>query len=113
MRRYITLVLTAFVNSGDVSVQPQTRRPGISSEAQRRTALYTKNAGLIVTIDIGAANDIHPKNKPGVGRRMAVWALVRYAFNGNPKNANLTNESGLPATPFRTDDWPDPTAGKR
>src|SRR4029079_14867475 len=28
-----------------------------------------------VTIDIGAANDIHPKNKLDVGRRMARWAL--------------------------------------
>jgi sialate O-acetylesterase len=38
---------------------------------------------------------------------------VRYAFNSNPRNPNLTNDSGLPASPFRTDDWPDPTAGKR
>jgi len=38
---------------------------------------------------------------------------VRYAFNSNPRNPNLTNESGLPASPFRTDDWPDPTVGKR
>lgn len=162
-------------------------------EAQRRTALYTAHAGLIVTIDIGEASDIHPKNKLDVGKRMAVWALkdvyghkvigppvvigadekngkvvltftdvgtglrlkngekleefaiagedhkwiwaeakisgknrvevwskdvpvpkaVRYAFNSNPKNPNLTNDSGLPASPFRTDDWPDPTAGKR
>lgn len=162
-------------------------------EAQRRTALYTKNAGLIVTIDIGVANDIHPRNKLDVGKRMAVWALgdvyghkvlgppriaradakngkvvltfgdvgsglriksgekleefaiagddkkwvwaeariigknrvevssphvsdpkaVRYAFNSNPRNPNLTNDSNLPASPFRTDDWPDPTAGKR
>ena len=162
-------------------------------EAQRRTAVNTPNTGLIVTIDIGEANDIHPKNKLDVGHRMAVWALkdvygrkltdspmfkaaeikngkiiltfddvgsglkikdgekldefaiagadkkfvwaeakivgknkvevwsknisnpqaVRYAFNNNPKHPNLTNDSGLPATPFRTDDWADPTAGKR
>jgi sialate O-acetylesterase len=162
-------------------------------EVQRRTAGNTKNAGLIVTIDIGVANDIHPKNKLDVGKRMAVWALrdayghkvlgapvvvradakegkvvltfgevgsglrikngdkleefaiagddkkwywaeakivgknrievssskvsdpkaVRYAFNSNPRNPNLTNDSGLPASQFRTDDWPDPTAGKR
>lgn len=162
-------------------------------EYQRRTAMADKNAGLIVTIDIGEANDIHPRNKLDVGKRMAVWALrnvygrrlteaptlasnevrngkliltfkdvgsglrmktgakleefviagsdrkwywaearivgkdkievwssavadpkaVRYAFNTNPKNPNLTNDSGLPASPFRTDIWPDPTAGKR
>ena len=163
-------------------------------EAQRRTSLTTPNTGLIVTIDIGEARDIHPKNKLDVGRRMARWALVdvyrrkftksgprflwakigarkivltfddvgkglkirdgnkleefaiagedrqwhwaqakiagkdrvevwsdtmphplavRYAFNNNPKHPNLTNETGLPAGPFRTDNWPGPTDGKR
>ena len=163
-------------------------------EAQRRTALATPNTGLIVTIDIGEASDIHPKNKLDVGKRMCRWALadvygrkitksgpmfrraeingskivltfdevgqglklrdgdkleefaiagadhkwywaeakivgknrvevwsasvpqplaVRYAFNNNPKHPNLTNETGLPTAPFRTDDWPGPTDGKR
>ena len=163
-------------------------------EAQRLTALNTPNTGLIVTIDIGEARDIHPKNKLGVGKRMARWALadvygrkltksgpmfrearvagpkmivkfdevgvglrirdgdkleeftiagddgvwhwanakiagkdrvevwsesvakpvaVRYAFNNNPKHPNLTNETGLPAAPFRTDNWRGPTDGKR
>jgi sialate O-acetylesterase len=163
-------------------------------EAQRRTALTTRNAGLIVTIDIGEAHDIHPKNKLEVGKRMYRWALadvygrkmlksgpsftkaetkgsrmivafseageglrvrdgdklaefaiagpdrqwhwaeakiigkdrvevwsdlvhqpqaVRFAFNNNPRNPNLTNETGLPAAPFRSDNWPGPTDGKR
>lgn len=163
-------------------------------EAQRRTALNTANTGLIVTIDIGEARDIHPKNKLDVGNRMARWALVdvyghkmtkagpvfreakisgskiivrfdetgaglkirdgdkldefaiagadhkwywanakisgknaievwsdavpqpvavRYAFNNNPRHPNLTNETGLPAAPFRSDNWPGPTDGKK
>ncbi|MGO8705759.1 MAG: sialate O-acetylesterase [Candidatus Brocadiia bacterium] len=30
---------------------------------------------------------------------------VRYAFAMNPEGANLYNKDGLPASPFRTDDW--------
>lgn len=30
---------------------------------------------------------------------------VRYAWADNPDQANLYNEEGLPASPFRTDDW--------
>ncbi|PWT88272.1 MAG: sialate O-acetylesterase [Blastocatellia bacterium] len=163
-------------------------------EAQRLTAKSLPNTGLIVTIDIGEAHDIHPRNKLDVGKRMANWALadvykqgvnkagpnfesansngsellltftnvgtgltvrgggklhefaiagadqkwywadaeivgrnrvkvwsskvpkpvaVRYAFNNNPRNPNLTNGSGLPASPFRTDNFPGPTDGKR
>jgi sialate O-acetylesterase len=35
---------------------------------------------------------------------------VRYAWADNPA-ANLYNSAGLPASPFRTDDWPGVTAG--
>lgn len=37
----------------------------------------------------------------------------RYAFNNNPRHPNLTNDTGIPAAPFRSDDWPGPTDGKR
>ena len=30
---------------------------------------------------------------------------VRYAWSDNPEQANLVNREGLPASPFRTDDW--------
>lgn len=176
-----------------VKPEPEDAPWSFIREAERRTAINTPNTGLIVTIDIGEASDIHPKNKLDVGKRMAVWALkdvygkalvdspkfkkaeikgskivltfddvgtglkikdgekleefaiagadkkfvwadakivgknkievsspqilaplaVRYAFNSNPKHPNLTNDSGLPAVPFRTDDWDDPTKGKR
>ena len=31
---------------------------------------------------------------------------VRYAWANNPQQANLVNQAGLPASPFRTDRWP-------
>jgi sialate O-acetylesterase len=31
---------------------------------------------------------------------------VRYAWADNPSGCNLYNRAGLPASPFRTDDWP-------
>ncbi|HJY28588.1 MAG TPA: sialate O-acetylesterase [Pyrinomonadaceae bacterium] len=158
-------------------------------EAQMMT-LREPQTGMAVTIDIGDENDIHPRNKLDVGRRLAAWALadtykqkvipsgplfdrftiegnevrirfkyadglktidggplkgfalagedrhfvwadariegdtvivsspkiskpvaVRYAWADNPI-ANLYNKAGLPASPFRTDDWPGITAGR-
>ena len=153
-------------------------------EAQFQTLLHLENTGMAVTIDIGEAKDIHPKNKQEVGRRLALiarantynenitfsgpvydsyriernsiritfkqaemglktkngeplkgfaiagldhkfhWAeavirgndivvsckdienpvAVRYAWAANPV-CNLINGDGLPASPFRTDDW--------
>lgn len=154
-------------------------------------ALSLPKTGMAVAIDIGEADDIHPKNKQEVGRRLAlaalaiaygkdvvysgplyesmsiegnrirlrfkhvdgglvakdgeglkgfaiagedrkfVWAeariegdtvvvsspqvpnpvAVRYAWADNPV-CNLYNRAGLPASPFRTDDWPGVTAPK-
>ena len=45
-------------------------------EAQRK-ALKLDGVGMAVNIDIGMANDIHPKNKQEVGRRLALLALNR------------------------------------
>ena len=159
-------------------------------EAQLRT-LAEPNTAMAVTIDIGMANDIHPRNKRDVGLRLARFAqtelygadlvasgplyeshtikrervtvrlrsarglrarggdplsgfaiagedrkfhwanariegetvivthprvpkptAVRYAWADNPV-CNLVNAAGLPASPFRTDDWPGITAGRR
>ena len=38
--------------------------------------------GMAVTIDIGDAKDIHPKNKQEVGRRLAQWALAKVYDKG-------------------------------
>jgi sialate O-acetylesterase len=168
------------------------KEPGESAwaelrEAQRLT-LSEPHTGMAVTIDIGDADDIHPRNKSDFVLRLARWALadtyrqpivrsgplylsasaegaairvrfthaegltttdgaaprafavagmdrrwhwaeariegtsvlvsspevpqpaaVRYAWADNPE-ATLRNGAGLPASPFRTDDWPWTTA---
>ncbi|HZS60411.1 MAG TPA: sialate O-acetylesterase [Gemmatimonadaceae bacterium] len=144
----------------------------------QHAALSLPNTGEAVIIDLGDANDIHPRNKQDVGVRLAlaarhisgptfrgahvqhgrmviefdhtgdglitkgqlrgvkgfaiagadrhfVWAeaaikgdrvivwseavrdpkAVRYAWGDNPAAANLYNRDGLPAAPFRTDQW--------
>jgi sialate O-acetylesterase len=160
-------------------------------EAQSMTLSLPKT-GMAVIIDVGEANDIHPRNKLDVGNRLAlaaqkvaygdkavfsgptyasmktegnkirltfnnvggglvarggalkefaiagpdkkfVWAdariegntivishssvqnpvAVRYAWANNPQQANLYNKEGLPASPFRTDDWPGLTISKK
>jgi sialate O-acetylesterase len=51
------------------------------------------------TIVVGSAEVPHP-------------VAVRYAWRINPQ-CNLYNRAGLPASPFRTDDWADPGLGNR
>lgn len=175
-------------NFGPLQQKPEENSWAELREAQLMT-LSLPNTGMAVTIDIGDANDIHPKNKQEVGRRLSLWALaktyaisveysgptyksmkregqqirielgntakglitkglnalkgfaiagtdkkffwanakidgntiivsspevkspvaVRYGWGQNPE-CNLFNSEGLPASPFRTDDWPGRTA---
>ena len=59
-----------------------TTRPGQESSwaelqnAQRLTLRLPKT-GMAVINDVGAANDIHPRNKKTVGERLSRWALNR------------------------------------
>ncbi|MBC23465.1 MAG: 9-O-acetylesterase [Phycisphaerae bacterium] len=45
-------------------------------DAQLHARRTVENTGLVVTIDIGDADDIHPRNKQDVGKRLAMWALA-------------------------------------
>ena len=175
-------------NWREVREQPTESAWAELREAQLLT-LSLPNTGMATAIDIGDAEDIHPKNKQEVGRRLAlnalakvygkdvvysgpvyksmsiegdkirlsfdhvdgglvskggvltgfaiagedsqfVWAnaqidgetvvvsnpeirhplAVRYAWADNPL-CNLYNKAGLPASPFRTDDWDGVTKG--
>ena len=61
----------------------------------------------------GADRRFVPAQAVRVGQRVQVWseavpepAAVRYGWVHNAEQANLINRAGLPASPFRTDDWP-------
>ena len=38
-------------------------------------------------------------------KEVANPVAVRYGYTMNPRGANLYNKDGIPASPFRTDDW--------
>ena len=46
-------------------------------DRMRRILETTAGTGMAVINDVGEANDIHPKNKHDVGRRLALWALAK------------------------------------
>jgi len=53
-------------------------RPGADWSIVREGMLKTlalPGTGMAVAADIGEANDIHPKNKQEVGKRLSLWAL--------------------------------------
>jgi len=61
-----------------MSARPE---PGDSAWAELREAqsmtLRLPNTGMATIIDIGEADDIHPRNKQDVGKRLALWALAK------------------------------------
>ncbi|MDH4410878.1 MAG: sialate O-acetylesterase [Verrucomicrobiales bacterium] len=60
-------------------------------EAMLKTLTLPKT-GMAITIDLGDAKDIHPKNKQDVGKRLSYWAL------GTVYGKNVSATSGpLPA----------------
>ena len=57
---------------------PNYNRPGDGWSVVREAMLKTlrlPNTGMAITVDIGEATNIHPKNKQEVGRRLSLWAL--------------------------------------
>jgi sialate O-acetylesterase len=77
----------------------KTSEPGDSDwaelrEAQMLTCDAEKNVGVACIIDIGAAKDIHPKDKQNVGKRLARLALVdNYGFAGKITRSGPTYRS--------------------
>ncbi len=51
-------------------------------DAQLNTAQVVPNCGMAVAIDVGDADDIHPRNKAAVADRLAAWALSQVYGKG-------------------------------
>jgi sialate O-acetylesterase len=52
---------------------------------QQLRCLTLPNTGMASALDVGDADDIHPKNKADVGERLALWALAKdYGMNLEP-----------------------------
>ncbi|MEZ0607816.1 sialate O-acetylesterase [Fibrella sp. WM1] len=65
----------------DYNYQPSESGWAVLREAQFN-ALSTPNTAMVVAIDLGEWNDIHPDNKKGVGDRLAL-AAQKLAYNEN------------------------------
>jgi len=70
---FLVVQLANYLERRDAPVDSEWAR---LREAQLHVSQNVKNSGLAVTIDIGDAKDIHPKNKQDVGTRLALVALA-------------------------------------
>jgi sialate O-acetylesterase len=70
---FLTVQLPNFHRPQQQPVEPS---GWVTVREEMLKTLSLKNAGMAITIDVGDAADIHPKNKQEVGRRLALWALA-------------------------------------
>jgi sialate O-acetylesterase len=68
---------TQLANFKKVKVDPLEEDVWASLCDEQRRCLTIPNTGMAVANDIGEADDIHPKNKIDVGKRLALWALAK------------------------------------
>ncbi len=88
--------LAPFLFVSLASFRAPQEEPGESNWAILResqaTALSLPNVGQAITLDIGDADDIHPKNKQDVGIRLALWAgYLSYGTHSIPSGPIYRN----------------------
>ncbi|MGM0620051.1 MAG: sialate O-acetylesterase [Bacteroidota bacterium] len=77
------------------------------------SGLVAKGGGKLKQFAVAGADKKFVWAKAKIkGNKVIVWSpdvknpvAVRYAWADNPEGANLFNKEGLPASPFRTDEW--------
>jgi sialate O-acetylesterase len=79
-------------NYGAVDSVPPQQSAWATLRASQAAALSLPATGQAVTIDVGEAADLHPKNKQEVGRRLALVAR-RVAYGQTPVSSGPTYRS--------------------
>ncbi len=79
-------------NYGTVDSTPPLDAPWATVREAQTAAQKLPATGQVVTVDIGTADDIHPRNKQEVGRRMALVAR-RVAYGADIESEGPTYRS--------------------
>lgn len=85
----LPFLLVQLANFTKAEPNPPEQSNLASLRAAQTAALRLPAVGMAVAIDVGDADDIHPKNKKAVGQRLARWAL-----------AEVYGRGGLPSGPL-------------
>ncbi len=88
----LPFLIVQLANYGAAAKGPTESGSALTRDAQRRAVAADGNAGLVVTIDIGNRDDIHPANKQEVGRRLA-RAARRVVFGEGISASGATPQS--------------------
>ena len=96
----LPFLVVQLANYGPMAPKPVESGWALTRDAQRRAVAADGNAGLVVTIDIGNRDDVHPTNKQEVGRRLA--RAARHVVFGEKLSASgAVPESARQTAPAR------------
>jgi sialate O-acetylesterase len=67
----LPFLVVQLANYGPLAKTPVESGWALTRDAQRRAVAADGNAAIVITVDIGNRDDVHPTNKQEVGRRLA------------------------------------------
>jgi sialate O-acetylesterase len=95
--------IVQLANFGARSPEPWDSAWAALRDEQRKTLDRVPATGLAVTIDIGEAADIHPRNKQDVGHRLAGWALATTYGKGGEWSGPLYRAASIEGDRIRVE----------